>query len=1104
MNHHTKITRLLLVLTVMVVISNLPAMAATEQVKRQAIDSGLVWLAVNQTRAGDEGYWPYENTGTLAATAAAALAFIEEGYLPGADVVINEVNYGDVVGYALNYMFNRALVDTRFGVEYAVYERYAEDYNNDGIYGEGNDQAIYFEPGDSNRRLYTTGICTPVVYALGVALGRDTVIGRGTAVVENMTYAEAMQDLIDWFSFAQVEPNLGNWRGGWRYDANYSSSDNSTAQWGALPLLYGISWGLGTPNYVFAELELWVNYIQNANGGSGYSYPWEYVNVSKTGGLLLQMRAIGRPLEHERVQAAINYINSYWNTYPSGTWYGNLNHPYAMWAVYKGLEIYGLTDVIMSFNHLVMIGTDMPAAPGGFTIGYEQDPSLSLAGDWYSHYSDYLVSIQNANGSWNGYDYWTGYLASAWYINILNAGGNIPPPGNPYIEMTSTFAGPCPWHGDPILHDVHYFYGTPGNPDPEVPPAEDVEVVVTLNEHMTFVAASGAGDYDPATHTVTWEVGQLPDGSEGFESVSCVIADTAPPDADLRTLADVSASNVPWYEWGHAETIVHTCATPVPDECVWQEWTDLAEHAVSHATAWGDYDNDGDQDLLIAGSGLNRLYENVGGVMVEVVGWCDDAEPSFGAVWGDYDSDGDLDLYVVNALVANALYRNEGGAFVRVDAGDAADTGDGYDAAWADVDNDGDLDLYLCNRDGTNHLYRNDGGAFVDWGGVTAVSGTSRGCAFADYDNDQDQDLYVSMLGANYLFRNDGGVYVDVSAPPVNDLGQGKGVAWGDYDNDGDLDLYLVNTGGANKLFRNDLPEFFTDVTDDLTGDANNGRACAWVDYDNDGWLDLFLTNISGWNRLFENIEGAFADSTCGALAVTADLPSWGCAFADYDADGDQDLAMAVASLADPSKLFRNDRYEVPIANWLQIDLRGVASNRFGVGAKIFVDNGEFTQLREVSASGNYLSQAPLTASYGVAAATRVDVTIVWPSGLVQELQQVPVNQRLVVPEQAGALPVGELPVPTLLEVVNYPNPFNPSTTIEFALPRASRVDLQILDARGRLVSALLTGERYAAGRHQVQWLGRNAEGQTVPSGVYFYRCVANGESVTGRMVLLK
>ena len=414
------------------------ALGATEETKQLSIDNGLAWLASTQTVSGAEGYWPYANNGTLAATASAALAFIEEGYLPGDGSM-----YDGVVTKALTYIFNRATVDGRFGPEgTAPNQRYGEDYNNDGVFNDGNNEAIYFNPGDYRRNVYTTGLVSPVIYALGNALGKNTVVGMGSAAISGKTYAQTMQDMVDWFCFAQVEPSQGIFRGGWRYDANWGDADNSTAQWGSLPLLYAKDWGLGTPQYVFDELTLWVNYIQNtSNGGSGYTNPSQMISVSKTGGLLLELAAIGAPAGDSRVLAAVNFINSRWNTGPSGTWYGNLNHPYAMWAVYKGLQVYGYMPLFDCGAVDIRIGTGILAAPGGFNICFDASPSTSAAGDWYSHYCDYLTAIQNANGSWSGYSYWVGALATGWYINILNA---VEVPSGPYEVAFDIKPTSCP------------------------------------------------------------------------------------------------------------------------------------------------------------------------------------------------------------------------------------------------------------------------------------------------------------------------------------------------------------------------------------------------------------------------------------------------------------------------------------------------------------------------------------------------------------------------------------------------------------------------------------------------------------------------------------
>ena len=488
------------------------AMAATEEAKKLAIDNGLAWLASTQTTSGAEGYWPYASYGTLAATAAAALAFVEAGYLPG-----DTSMYGDVLAKAVTYIFNRATVDSRFAVEPAhgyPFPRYAEDYNNDGPPYDGNNEAIFFNAGDYARTVYTTGIVSAVVYALGDSLGRNTVVGIGSAAIIGKTYAQAMQDIVDWFSWGQVEPNMGIYRGGWRYDANYGSSDNSTAQWGALPLLYASAWGLGVPQYVFTELEMWVNYIQNPSGGSGYDGPYSLVNISKTGGLLLELAAIGAGKSDPRVVAAVNYINGEWNTTVNG-WDGNFNNAYSMWALYKGLQVQGYWPWFNCGQFQIRVGEGVPAAPGGFTICSEANPTTSAAGDWYSHYCDYLVGIQNGDGSWSGASSWTGSLATGWYINILKATEVPPPPP------------PCDLHAVACCDTTVECGGRP----------------------TTAVALDGSGSYNnnEPPFTYLWEapgitfddptsatpIGQFPLGTT---AVMLIVSTTDPPCQDADTV----------------------------------------------------------------------------------------------------------------------------------------------------------------------------------------------------------------------------------------------------------------------------------------------------------------------------------------------------------------------------------------------------------------------------------------------------------------------------------------------------------------------------------------------------------------------------------------
>jgi hypothetical protein len=425
----------------------------------------------------------------------------------------------------------------------------------------------------------------------------------------------------------------------------------------------------------------------------------------------------------------------------------------------------------------------------------------------------------------------------------------------------------------------------------------------------------------------------------------------------------------------------------------WVDATSSPLNGCGYGVAWGDYDNDGDQDLYVTTYNFGSfLYRNDGGgVFTSPFGSTTPPNDNFdgtGIAWGDYDNDGDLDLYLAQGNgQANRLFQNNGdGTFSDVTSGPLGDAGTTYGIAWGDYDKDGDIDLYIANFGTANKLFRNDGGGFfVDANGGTPLGDAGDGCgvAWGDYDNDGDLDLYLvnGSFQPNKLFRNDGGgTFTDVTSPPLNDALFGIGAAWGDYDNDGDLDLYLVNGNqGANKLFRNNGGGSFTDVTSGPLGDASSGYGCAWGDYDNDGDLDLYLTNggSPSNNKLFRNDgSGNFTDATSPILAVSS--TGIGVAFGDYDGDGDVDLYVA-HGYPNQNKLFRN---EIGTANhWLHVNLVGTTSNASGIGARVRIVAGGVSQIREVSGGSGFCSQNSLTAEFGLGINLLVDtLQIQWPS----------------------------------------------------------------------------------------------------------------------------
>ena len=428
--------------------------------------------------------------------------------------------------------------------------------------------------------------------------------------------------------------------------------------------------------------------------------------------------------------------------------------------------------------------------------------------------------------------------------------------------------------------------------------------------------------------------------------------------------------------------------------------------------AWGDMDNDGDLDLYLSkNANNNKLFRNDGAdtfAEVATASGVNDAGNGIGVAWADYDNDGDQDLYLAKNGAANQLYRNDGSnSFASVGSSlGVDDSGAGHAVSWADYDSDGDVDLYLSNLGSANRLYRNDssgnhwlrvkltgagnnttaigarakitisgnsqwrdveGGtgwlsqaspvlAFglgsatnvdnltVTWAnGSTTVqtsvstdqtltitepspvsatfssiatsagvndAGTGRGVAWDDYDADGDLDLYVGNSNtANRLYRNDGSnTFTEVgSAAGVDDAGDIAGVGFADYDNDGDRDLYIAKySTQANKLYRNDGSSTFTEVGSAAgVADAGSSTGLGWADYDADGDLDFYVANWGQADRLYRN-DGSGTFTEVGSAAGMADAglarsPVW----ADYDADGDLDMFLTRSSVAD--FLYRND-----------------------------------------------------------------------------------------------------------------------------------------------------------------------------------------------------
>ena len=277
-----------------------------------------------------------------------------------------------------------------------------------------------------------------------------------------------------------------------------------------------------------------------------------------------------------------------------------------------------------------------------------------------------------------------------------------------------------------------------------------------------------------------------------------------------------------------------------------------------------------------------------------------------------------------------------------------------YAAVAGDYDQDGYTDLYVSQfRGQPNQLYHNSGnGGFEEVGrakGIVSFFNYGGSAAsFADFDSDGDVDLYASIFGTYDVFYAEVGA-ASFGVSEIGAQGNAVGVAAGDYDNDGDLDVYVINQSRRSALSRNDLEAAtFVDIGEESgTDNLALGAGCAFGDYDSDGDLDLFVVNGGGPDRVFMNRgDGTFVNmATAYGMADTS--WAWAVALGDYDNDGDLDAY--VVNEKSTNRLYQNGSADY---NWLQVGVRGVESNTQGIGARIQLFAGERVWMREINGTG--------------------------------------------------------------------------------------------------------------------------------------------------------
>jgi enediyne biosynthesis protein E4 len=536
----------------------------------------------------------------------------------------------------------------------------------------------------------------------------------------------------------------------------------------------------------------------------------------------------------------------------------------------------------------------------------------------------------------------------------------------------------------------------------------------------------------------------------------------------------------------------------LPDEQGETFRVNLYDHGCGVAVA--DYDDDGHDDLLLLNQlGGNALYHNQGDGTFENV--TEQAGPvaladriCVGAAFGDYDNDGDQDVYITSVRGGNVLLENVGkGRFRDVtERAGVACVAHSQTPAFFDYDNDGDLDLFVSNtahwttdefdqpshhyrgaedlwsrvydvrQREQNRLFRNEGeGVFTD---VTddaglAGKGWSGDVAAFDYDEDGNLDLFVTnMFGMSQLYRNDGqGHFDDVTLDTLGHTSFGAiGSKAFDFNNDGRLDLFVADMHSdmwmehhehqaveprrkyehragpkadadpsvvakeqavadrlgvdfgevvfGNTLFRNEGGGRFSEVSDSAVMETFWPWGVATGDFDHDGNVDVFLPSGMGYPYFYwpcalmmnngdetftdraeeEGIEpppgGQFLPGKVGGQPAARS--SRCAATADFDGDGRVDLV--VNNFNDGPYYFRN---QFAPRSWVAFRLRGTKSNRDAVGAVVKLYCGRDVLVRQVDATGGYLSQSSKTLNFGLGDTRQIDrVEIRWPSGQRQEL----------------------------------------------------------------------------------------------------------------------
>ncbi len=574
---------------------------------------------------------------------------------------------------------------------------------------------------------------------------------------------------------------------------------------------------------------------------------------------------------------------------------------------------------------------------------------------------------------------------------------------------------------------------------------------------------------------------------------------------------------------------------------------------ITHGSAWGDYDNDGDDDLFFSNGEegfqwVNHLYRNNGdgtftkdtlaGTIIS------DQFTSGGVSWGDFDNDGDLDMVVGEPFTHGSFPTNYSKVSLYVNNGDGTFSAGNYPtltneessrskvgAFWGDWNNDGYLDVFVSNANfigtGTNHSLftnNNDGTFTEESNNLTNGTSARAGGSWADFDGDGDLDL-VTLSGAigqqTVLWVNTGSDFVEhvLINNGETDGRTSETASWGDYDNDGDLDLFIGNAGDTpdapekNILFRNDgldsngnpIMTRMDSTVGDIVTDVDLSLCSAWADFDNDGDLDLFVGNDGGYSagyrsRLYvNNGDGTFTKKTNTIVADSASFAR-SAAWSDFDLDGDVDL---IVGRDGPNRLFVNNGNS---NGFVEIKLTGVKANKSAIGTIVRVKatiNGEAVwQMRDVNSQTGHGSHNSYRLHFGLGDAFEIDSLVIeWAgSGTVDVYTGLAANDFYEFTEtNTSNLEIDPTTIVEQFKILpNYPNPFNPETRLRFVLKKTGKMQIDLYNLAGQKLFTIYKGIR-RAGLNEVTF-----NGVSLASGMYLVKYKSEHSEQFQKILLVK